>query len=67
MTIERHGRYWKVIDAEGALICMTVYKRGALEVVRRLQQALDDAQQWQDRNGPTEDMKCVTAAECSLW
>jgi hypothetical protein len=67
MTIAKYARYWKVIDTEGALICMTVYKRGALEVVRRLQQALDDAQQWQDRNGPTEDLDSDIAPKCSLW
>ena len=67
MTIAKHERYWKVIDTDGALICMTVYKRGALEVVRRLQQALDDAQQWQDRNGPAEDLDGDAAAECPLW
>ena len=26
MSIVKHGRDWKVIDAEGALICLTVYK-----------------------------------------
>ena len=38
MRIERYGktRYWAVIDAEGTLVCLCVYKRGALEVVRRL-------------------------------
>lgn len=35
-TIRKHGRNWKVIDPAGALVCITVYKRGALEVVRRL-------------------------------
>jgi hypothetical protein len=67
MSIKKYGRYWVVYTSDGALICLTVYKKGAAEVIRRLQQALDDAQQWQDRNGPTEDMECVTAAECSLW
>ena len=66
MTIERHGRYWKVIDTSGALVCICVYKRGALEVVRRLQQTLDDAQQWQDRNGPAEDLDGKPAAQCPL-
>jgi hypothetical protein len=55
MEIRKYGRYWKVVDAEGALICLTVYKRSALEVVRRLQ-ALDAIQQWQDTNGPAEDL-----------
>lgn len=37
-TVQRYGksRYWQVIDAAGGLICLTVYKRGANEVVRRL-------------------------------
>jgi hypothetical protein len=30
------SRYWAVVDAEGELVCVTVYKRGAEEVVRRL-------------------------------
>jgi hypothetical protein len=66
MVIEKHGRYWKVVDAEGALVCLTVYKKGAVEVVKRVQ-ALDAAQQWQDTNGPTE--RCDDAAEamCPLF
>jgi hypothetical protein len=38
MRIEKHGRFWKVLDASGALVCICVYKKGALEVVKRLQQ-----------------------------
>lgn len=34
--IRRRGKFWEVIDHSGALVCMTVYKRGAMEVVRRL-------------------------------
>ena len=30
------GRWWEVRDAAGALVCLTVYRRGAREVVRRL-------------------------------
>jgi len=39
MRVERYGhtRYWAVIDADGSLICLCVYKRGAMEVLRRLQ------------------------------
>ena len=36
MTIRKHGRYWAVYDAAGELVCLCVYKRGAVEVVRRL-------------------------------
>jgi hypothetical protein len=35
-TIDRYYRYWKVSDPVGELVCVTVYKRGAEEVVRRL-------------------------------
>jgi hypothetical protein len=34
--IRRRGRFWEVLDATGELVCMTVYKRGAKEVIRRL-------------------------------
>ena len=39
MRIVRYGntRYWAVMDADGTLMCLCVYKRGALEVLRRLQ------------------------------
>ena len=30
------SRYWMVIDPQGKLVCLTVYKKGAMEVVRRL-------------------------------
>jgi len=38
VTIERYGktRFWAVYDADGALVCVTVYRKGALEVERRL-------------------------------
>ena len=38
MTVQRYGRtrYWAVYDAAGALVCVTLYERGAEEVVRRL-------------------------------
>lgn len=34
--INRRGRFWEVRDRTGELVCLTVYKRGAQEVVRRL-------------------------------
>lgn len=37
MTVERYGRYYAVRDERGELVCVTLYKRGALEVVRRLE------------------------------
>ena len=38
MSIRKYGSYWAVLDADGTLVCLCVYKRGALEVVRRLSQ-----------------------------
>ncbi|HEV3051119.1 MAG TPA: hypothetical protein VGX50_12470 [Longimicrobium sp.] len=37
-TIQKQekSRFWEVIDPFGELVCLTVYKRGAVEVVRRL-------------------------------
>ena len=39
MRIERYGktRHWAVIDVDGSLICLCVYRKGAQEVLRRLQ------------------------------
>ena len=39
MRIVRYGktRYWAVLDTDGTLICLCVYRKGAEEVVRRLQ------------------------------
>ena len=44
MRIERYQntRYWAVRDSDGSLICLCVYRKGAEEVVRRLQ-AREDA------------------------
>ena len=33
---EKRGRFWSVVDPVGTLVCVTVYKRGAQEVIRRL-------------------------------
>ncbi len=37
MTIKRYGRYWAVYDERGMLVCVCLYKKGATEVVKRLQ------------------------------
>ncbi|MHB8064565.1 MAG: hypothetical protein ACYDG2_18350 [Ruminiclostridium sp.] len=37
MKIEKYGlRNWAVYDNSDELVCVTVYKKGALEVIRRL-------------------------------
>ena len=40
MNITKHGRYWAVLDADGTLVCITLYKKGAQEVVNRLMKAV---------------------------
>ena len=36
-VVEREkDRWWEVRDPQDELVCVTVYKRGAVEVVRRL-------------------------------
>ena len=37
MRIVKQGRFFAVYDADGILVCLCVYKKGAQEVVRRLQ------------------------------
>jgi hypothetical protein len=35
--IKKHGRrYWKVVDGNDDLVCVTLYKKGAEEVIRRI-------------------------------
>lgn len=36
MQVTPRGRFWAVHDQHGQLVCVTVYKKGAREVVRRL-------------------------------
>ena len=36
MNITKRGRHWAVVDADGTLVCITLYKKGAQEVVKRL-------------------------------
>ena len=37
MKIEKYDRFWAVYDQQGVLVCVCVYKKGAKEVVRRLE------------------------------
>jgi hypothetical protein len=39
MSLRRYKRYWAVYDEDGTLVCVTVYKKGAEEVIRRLTKA----------------------------
>lgn len=38
--VRRRGRHWEVRDPAGEMVCLTVYRRGAAEVVRRLRLGL---------------------------
>jgi hypothetical protein len=38
MVVKKYGKFWALYDTDGRLICVTVYRKGALEVLRRLQQ-----------------------------
>jgi len=43
LKIQKYGsRNWSVYDNSGNLICVTVYKKGAVEVVKRLLDAGTD-------------------------
>lgn len=42
MRFEKYGRHWAVIDDEDTLVCLTVYKKGAVEVVRRLTKEVNE-------------------------
>lgn len=35
-TLTKRGRFWAVRDKAGCLVCLTVYKKGGREVIRRL-------------------------------
>jgi len=37
MSIENYGRFWAIYDQNRELICVTVYKKGAIEVMKRLE------------------------------
>jgi hypothetical protein len=38
MSIRKYGRYWALYDDAGELVCICLYKKGAAEVLRRIQQ-----------------------------
>jgi hypothetical protein len=37
-SLTRRSRFWELRDPSGELVCITVYKCGAQEVIRRLRQ-----------------------------
>jgi len=57
MRVERYQntRFWAVIDASGTLVCLCVYRKGAEEVVRRVQEQ-EKAQQGQKTSHARESV-----------
>jgi len=47
-TIQRKDRFYEVRDPTGELVCMTVYKCGAEEVIRRLTEKGEEQEQESD-------------------
>jgi hypothetical protein len=56
----KHTRFWAVRSADGELICVCVYKRGALEVARRLEaeSCLRDASTFRETPTPADEPRC---------
>lgn len=46
MTIEPYARFWAVYDGKNELVCLCVYRKGALEVVDRLSRKGKEAEEW---------------------
>jgi hypothetical protein len=65
ITVSRHKRtrFWAVRSADGELICVCVYKRGALEVARRLEAGISYCL----RDAPTFGEMPPTAGEPRRW
>ena len=55
ITKYRHGDYWGVYE-NGELLCVTVYKKGAQAVVRRVSEASEDDKARQELMFETEDL-----------
>jgi len=58
MTVERHGRHWAVYDDHDELVCLTVYRKGAVEVIRRLSSANEGPG---DEPGPSDSERANNA------
>jgi hypothetical protein len=56
MTIQKYGRFFAVYDEKAALVCVCVYKKGAAEVVRRL-----------NRHSGWEQKAAVSISNQSRW
>jgi hypothetical protein len=52
MSIRKYGHYWALYDDAGELVCICLYKKGAAEVLRRLQRPALPAPPTQTRHTP---------------
>ena len=67
MHIEKKGRYWSVYDNNGTFICLTVYKKGAREVIRRLQALEPDRTTVSGAQQQLSTASIVTATQRRHW
>ena len=37
MILTKYNKFWAVYDNDNKLVCVCVYKKGAMEVIRRLE------------------------------
>ena len=41
MEIKKYRNYWALYDEGGEIICVTIYKKGAIEVKKRIEKLLN--------------------------
>ena len=46
LTAKPYNRHWAVYDSEDKLVCVTVYKKGADEVLRRFGDCPEESQEF---------------------
>jgi hypothetical protein len=63
----RNSRYFAVYDNAGTLICLTVYRKGAVEVLRRLQGPAPDSTGTGAIPTPPTPCPTLTAATRRRW
>ena len=35
MEVKKRGRYWAVLDDKGRLVCVAIFRKGVLDVIRK--------------------------------
>ena len=36
MEVRKRGKFWAMYDDKGKMVCLAIYRKGALEIIRRL-------------------------------